>query len=246
MYYVYTITLPKGEVYVGCTNFLRRRKDQHNENKRNRHGRFATYIADNYPDLTIALKDLNVIASFANRDEALKYEKKTAKSYIGKSVLLNDNYNVDCSRKGKNIGNTAKKYVLVDIVAHGVVYIFDLMQYCKKNGLEYSLIQRTVRGCKVAYNRYKAFYEFDWLDIEDKEYYLSGQFYADHLEKSRIAHGKKTSKTYLVRTPTGEVETITNLDKYAREHNLTAGTLHSTLTLPKSTKGYKVIKRIGD
>ena len=113
MYYVYVIELPNKEVYVGCTNNIIRRKDQHNENVRKRKNRFAQYVADNYPNLKLTKQDLNIIASFKERNEALKYEKKTTKSYIGKAVLLNDMYNIDYSRKGKNIGHTAKKYVLI-------------------------------------------------------------------------------------------------------------------------------------
>ena len=244
MYYVYIIKLPKGEVYVGCTSNIRRRKDQHNENVRKSKGRFANYIKNNYTDLTLQVKDFDVIASFAERNEALKYEKKTAKSFIGKAVLLNDNYNIDCSRKNKNLGHTAKCYVLIDINNMTETHIKDLRQYCLAQGLNYQLIHRTVKGNKLAYQRYKVFYECDWLDIKDKKYYLSGQFYKDYVQSLQEKKSNAYSKQYLVQAPDGQIIKVKNLDKFAREHNLTAGTLHSTLTLNKKTKGYKVIKRI--
>lgn len=244
MYYIYIVKLPKDEVYVGCTSNIRRRKDQHNENVRKLKGRFANYIKENYPNLILSQKDLNIIASFSNRNEALKYEKETAKKFIGKTILLNDNYNIDCSRKNKNLGKTSKSYVLIDIQCSTEIFITDLRQYCLKNNLDYKLVQRTVKGCKLSYQRYKVFYECDWLDITDKDYYLSGKFYKDHLDKIKQIQSQNYAKCYLVQTPVGEVIKVTNLDKYAKEHNLTPGTLHSTLSLGNSTKGYKVIKRI--
>lgn len=244
MYYVYTITLSKGEIYVGCTSDIKRRQHQHNENIRKRKNRFATYIADNYPTFFLKFSDFTIIATFEDRKEALKYERKTAKSYIGKTILLNDNYNLDCSRIGKNLGNTAKNYFLIDTVLHTETQISDLRQYCLKNNLDYKLIQRTVKGNKIAYQRYKVFYECDWLDVENKEYYLSGQFYIDNIENHKQHIIDTYGKRYLVRTPSGEIVEVVNLNRFAREHNLSDGTLHSTLSLDKSTKGYKVIKRI--
>ncbi len=244
MYYIYIVTLPKGEVYVGCTSNIRRRKDQHNENVRKLKGRFANYINEKYSDLILKIEDLKIIASFDNRSEALKYEKETAKKFIGKTILLNDNYNIDCSRKNKNLGHTSKNYVLIDIQRGEEILINDLRQYCLKNNLDYKLIQRTVKGCKLSYQRYKVFYECDWLDIDNKYYYLSGKFYKDHLNKIQQAKSNNYSKRYLVETPTGKIIEVKNLDNYAKEHNLTAGTLHATLSKGKSTKGYKVIKRI--
>lgn len=240
MYNVYVITLPKGEVYVGCTNDIINRKNQHNENARKRKNRFATYVADNYPNLKLIETDLKIIATFEDRNEALKFEKKTAKSYIGKTILLNDNYNIDCSRKGKNIGNTAKSYVLIDIENHSETIISNLRQYCIKNNLSYKDLQRTTNKIALYNSRYKCFYENEWLDIEDKEYYLSGKFYKEHLENSKNNAIIKMSKTYLVKTPMGELVKVTNLDKFAREHNLSAGTLHSK---GGKTNGYMVVKR---
>ena len=88
------------------------------------------------------------------------------------------------------------------------------------NNLDYKLIQRTVNGNKVAYFRYKVFYYNDWQDIEKKDYYLSGKFYSDHLEKVQENKSKNYAKQYLVKIPNGEIIKVTNLDKFAKENNL--------------------------
>lgn len=62
-----------------------------------------------------------------------------------------------------------------------------------------------------------------------------------YLKQERI---KKSCKQYLVKIPNGEIVKVTNLDKFARENNLTSGTLHSTFKKNKPTKGFQVIKRI--
>ena len=116
MYYVYKIELKNGEVYIGCTNNIKRRRNQHNENIRLKKSKLGKYISENYNNLILQNKDLQIQASFIDRKQALTYEKKLTVSYIGKcKYLLNDNYNIDCSRKGKNIGNTSKNYILIDI-----------------------------------------------------------------------------------------------------------------------------------
>lgn len=244
MYHIYEIELKNGEKYVGCTNNIKRRTTQHNDNIKNKRNRFSKYISENYPNLKLKYTDLKVKASFENRKEALKYEKKLTISHIGKCVLLNDNYNIDCSRKGKNLGNTGKNYVLIDIENQTETIIYDLRQYCLNNNLDYKLIQRTVNGNKVAYFRYKVFYYNDWQDIEKKDYYLSGKFYSDHLEKIQENKSKNYAKQYLVKIPNGEIIKVTNLDKFAKENNLTIGTLHSTFKKNKPTKGFQVIKRL--
>lgn len=244
MYHVYKITLKNGEVYVGCTDNVRRRKDQHNENIRKQKSRLAIYISNNYPNKKLVTKDLEIQASFINRNEALKYEKSLTKSFINKVVLLNDNYNIDCSRKGKNLGNTSKEYVLIDISSNNCVEIFDLRQYCLQNNLPYKDIQKTINKNSISNGKYKVFYKQEWEDIEDKDYYLSGKFYKDKIYQNKNKLIARNSKKYLVETPTGEVIEVFNLDKFARENNLTSGTLHATYKKNKSTKGYKVIKRM--
>lgn len=244
MYYIYIVTLKEKEVYIGCTNNISRRKDQHNENIKKKHGRFATYIADNYPNFSLKKEDFKIKAIFESRRDALVYEKKLTKSFIGKAKVLNDNYNIDCSRKNKNLGNTSKKYVFIDIMEHTSELVVDLRQFCIKKELDYKLIQRTVKGDLLSYKRYKVFYECDWEDLENKEYYLSGDFYEDKKKRKENDLIKRSSKKYIVKTPEGEEIEVLNLDKFAREHNLTSGTLHATYTKNKPTKGYQVIKRI--
>ncbi len=242
MYYVYKIELKNGEVYIGCTNNIKRRRNQHNENIRLKKSKLGKYISENYNNLILQNKDLQIQASFIDRKQALTYEKKLTVSYIGKcKYLLNDNYNIDCSRKGKNIGNTSKNYILIDIQEKKEIKIYDLRQYCINNNLDYKLIQRTVKGNKLSYNRYKVFYEYEWIDIKNKDYYITGEFYKNYLEK--LKQNRKCKK-YLVKLPSGEIKEVINLDKFARENNLTSGTLHATYIKKKKTKGYQVIKRM--
>lgn len=246
LYNVYVITLENGEKYVGCTNNITRRKTQHNENVRKKKNRFAQYVADKYPDKIFVDSDLLVIATFQDRSEALKYERKTAKSYIGKYVLLNDNYSDSCTRKGKNLGNTSKDYVLVDFVEHTSEFLSCLRGYCKSRGWSASLLNKTIHGNCVSYGRYKLFYSDVWQDMDEekKEYYLSGKFIIEHQENLKKLKQRNYSKKYLVKTPSGNIEEVVNLSKYAREHNLTEGTLHATLIKKKPTKGYMVMERI--
>ena len=244
MYYIYIIRLPKEEVYIGCTNNIRRRKNQHNENILKQKNRFAKYVAINYPNLKLKENDFNIIATFEDRKEALQYERKITKSYIGKNVVLNDNYNIDCSRLGKNIGNTSKKYVLIDFIKHTETYLTNLRQFCLKNNLEYRLIQKTIKGNCVSYNRYKIFYKDEWENLQNKDYYLSGKFKED-LENENIEMKKQIfSKKYLLETPNNTIIEVKNLDEFARKHNISSGTLHATYINNHKAKGYKVIKRM--
>lgn len=244
MYYVYKITLPQKEVYVGCTNNLRRRKDQHNGNVKKCKNRFADYVAHNYKDLIFSTKDLEIQAAFKDRNEALKFERQLTKSLIPYNLVLNDNYNVDCSRKGKNLGNTSKEYVLIDIENNSCEYVFNLRQYCINHSLDYKLIQRTVSKKSIAYNKYKVFYKQEWEDIENKDYYLSGEFYKDKLKEDKEIRVKKIQRRFKILTPSGEIIEIENLEKFSREHNLTSGTLSATYTKKNKTKGYQVIERM--
>ena len=83
----------------------------------------------------------------------------------------------------------------------------------------------------------------DILDchIKNKDYYITGEFYKNYLEK--LKQNRKCKK-YLVKLPSGEIKEVINLDKFARENNLTSGTLHATYIKKKKTKGYQVIKRM--
>lgn len=243
MYYVYKITL-NNSLYIGCTNNLQRRKDQHNENARKLKSKFGAFLNQN--NIILQKSDLEIIRSFEDRKEALNYERYITLEYAKQGIsLLNDNYTNECTRKGKNIGNTAKDYVVIDILTHSYTIVHDLRQYAVNSKLfSYKSIQDTLKKVHICKNRYKAFYLKDWECIEDKDYYLSGKFLEDINIKNKISAVNKTSKRYKVLTPVGEIIEVKNLDKYAREVGVSSGTLHSTYKSGKTVRGYRVIERL--
>lgn len=245
IYFVYEINFNNNEKYVGCTNNLRRRKDQHNENIRKRKGKLGKYLASNYDDIYIDESDLKIIASFSNRKEALIYEKEiTAKYDKEKFFLLNDNYTKDCTRKGKNIGNTSKEYCIIDVVNKTYEYINNLRQYSITKGLSYKSLQDTVNKTHIHKNRYKVFLLEDWKEISDKNYFISGKFLEDINSKLKLKQIKRNSKTYKILTPNNEIMIVENLDKFAKDNNINPGNLHASLTTNKKAQGYLVLERI--
>ena len=126
MYQVYKLTF--GDyVYIGCTNNIRRRKNQHNENARNRKSKLGRFLDDK--SIVLRVDDFEILAASDNRAEILKLEKKiTVQNEQEGHKLLNDNYSSDCSRKGKNIGNTSKTFFVIDCHDHTAVKVTDLRQ----------------------------------------------------------------------------------------------------------------------
>lgn len=242
MYYVYEITFPKGEKYVGCTNDLKRRKDQHNENARKQKSKLGIYLQDN--SIILKEEDLKVIATFINRHDALEYERKTTYGYDKSGYqLLNDNYTKECSRKGKH-STAFMEYYVVDLEKETCTYTNNLKRYATDVlGIEYRDLQRTTKK-GYTQERYKAYHKDRWLDLENKEYYLSKQSMVD--ERANIQENSKVrkSKSYLVRLPNGETQIIRNADQFAKDHNLTTGTFHATYIKHKPTKGYEILKRL--
>lgn len=242
MYFVYKITFKNG-TYIGCTDNLRRRKDQHNENSRKRKSKFGRYLSDN--NITLSLDDMEIIYKNEDRAEALKTERMAVLESDKNGVhLLNDNYTKECSRKGKNIGNTSKEYYVIDFFNHNVIFVNNLRQFCIKNALDYKLLQRTVKGDKYTKSGYKVFYKNEWETEPEKDKYISGKFIDDMKKVLADGNRARNSKRYEVRFPNGDVKEVYNLDHFAREHGLTSGTLHSTHIKGKPTKGYQVIRRI--
>ena len=243
MYYVYKISLGT-KTYIGCTNFLRRRKDQHNENARKRKSKLGRFLSDN--NIVLKTEDLKVIAEFDSRADALFNERETAINLAKNGVeLLNDVYSVECSRKGKNLYHTSKDYTLVYMKEHSFKKIHCLRRFCEENNLDYKLLQRTVKGNHSYMGRYKVFFQEEWESEKDKEFYLSGEMLLD-IDK-KIADGRiKTSKTYLVLFPDDSIHTITNIDSFARSMNMNAGNLHASMSNNKRPKGYKILKKISN
>lgn len=243
MYHVYKLRF--GEcVYVGCTNNIKRRKDQHNENARKKKGKLGTFLFSNRIILTEG--DFQIVFSDPDRAKALDKEKTEAVRAENEGfVLLNDNYSRDCTRKGKNLGNSAKEWVIVDCREHTASSVSDLRQYAISNGMDYKLLQRTGNG-GICGGRYAALRKEDWekLGEEKRAEYTSGLYIENRGKNAQNARIGKTAKSYMVRFPDGHEEMVRNLDAFARDHSLTSGTLHATYTKKKPTKGYQVIGRI--
>lgn len=242
MYLVYRLRFGERE-YIGCTDDIRRRKNHHNENARKLKSKLGKYLSEQ--KIVLTESDFEIIGSFDHREDAMDFERKTAIDLSAKGVnLLNDNYAADCTRKGKNHGHCTKDYILIDYINHTVTAVNNLRQYCIQNGLSYSVVERTAKRNSYCELGVKAFLADDWEKEQNKEKYLSGEFVNDIKRSARESHVDKTSKKYIVRFPDGHEEAVKNLDKFAREHNLTGGTLHATITKNKPTKGYQVLRRI--
>lgn len=244
MYYVYELLFENGERYVGCTNNIRRRKDQHNENTRKKKSKLGKYLNKHYPGSQLEESDFNILASYENRAKALEHEREYAKTLNGNTVLLNDNYSKNCSRKGKRNNVPVKKYCLVDYLDHTTTIVENLRKYCIENGLNYKNIQGTTSKSHTCNGRYKAFLLEDWEKIEDKDYYVSGDFAKDITKKHIKAVVENHVKEYVVLTPQGEKVKVRNLSQYAREVGVNEGNLHGSYASNKPAQGYKVIERI--
>lgn len=242
MYYVYSLLFGRN-VYIGCTNNIRRRKDQHNENARKRKSKLGNFLADN--GIVLKRDNFKIVFASESRCEALSKERDITKSFEAAGFsMLNDNYSENCSRKGKNIGNTSKDFVVIDCVNKTVTEVTDLRQYSLSNKINYKLLHATSRHHTLCNGRYCAFHKEDWQMFQDKEFVISGAFFESKKQRGKQEFAKKVSKVYEVMFPDGHSEIVKNLDKFAREHDLTCGTLHATRTNGKSTKGYKVLRRI--
>lgn len=242
MYYVYKVEL-MNHVYVGCTNNISHRATQHRSNAKIQKGNFGKFLYEN--SIILKTSDMVSVSSFENRKEALCYERSLTMDLEKSGCnILNDNYSKNCSRKGKNIGNTAQDYVVVDMVNHCYNIVKDLRQYSISQGIDYKLLHRTYKGNHFYNNRYKAFKLADWESLTNKDIYLSGKIIDIEKERRKRENQNRCSKTYLVEFPDKSIHEVTNLDEFARNHNLTSGTLHATILKGRPTKGYKVIKRI--
>lgn len=241
-YYIYKITV-NDKIYIGCTNNLRRRLNQHNSNAKKRNSKLGVYLDDNH--IILSSKDMTILHECNDRKIAFRIERRVTKEYEQRGFeILNDNYSVNCTRKGKTIGCSSKEYYLINYLNHTSTYVNNLRQYCISNDLNYKNIQHTIRGNKVCNDGYKVFEKEQWESIGNKDYFLSGEFIQDNQNNTINNLITRCSKQYKVRFPDGHIETIVNLDNFAREHNLTSGTLHATLSKNKPTKGYQVLERL--
>lgn len=250
MYYVYKVTFENhNAVYVGCTNNLRRRKDQHNGNARTGKSFFGRFMAG--AGITLSLDDMKVIGEFHDRPDALKMERDETLALHGKGLLiLNDNYSDHCSRNGmKGSDNPAsKRYVLVDIVSHVAEPVDDVHEWCSEHqGVNYkTIIGTSVMKPYLHRNRYLLRHADEWDEMSDKERddLVSGAWYAQLRANHEQGRRETISKRYRVVEPDGTETIVRNLDKYAREHGVNAGNLHASLANGRPAAGYRVIERL--
>ena len=99
MYFVYRLVFGESE-YIGCTNSIKRRKDQHNGHGKRGTSKLGAYLKEN--GIVLKAEDFNIIGAFEERPVALEFERlKAIESACNGVKLLNDNYSNECTRKGK-------------------------------------------------------------------------------------------------------------------------------------------------
>lgn len=233
-------------VYVGCTNNVKRRKQQHLDNARKNKGALGRFINKN--NLFNEFK-LHVIASFRDRDKALKYEKAVTVRYDlnNNFEVINDNYTRHCSRKGKHIADPkrSKKWVIIDILTHKLEKVLSLRHYAITNNLSYKNMHACAKHkCHVYKGKYKIFEISEWNSFskDEKEKYISGDFLKEVLDFNMESLIKRSSKKYKVIKPDGSSIIVINLDKFARENNINAGNLHASCSTGKKANGFIAIK----
>lgn len=252
MYYVYKVKFDEyNAIYVGCTNNIRRRKDQHNENARNEKSYFGRFLKEH--GIILNESDFEIIAEFENRALALAFERETTIKMNKTGVLvLNDLYSDHCSKVGMFGKNnpSSKVFVLIDMKDHTTELVDDLHGWCNMHeyeGVAYTtLVGTSKRKPHVHKNRYivREIDEWNAISESEKEDLVSGKWYEDHLAKRMKEHIERKCRTYLVRTPNGDVIEVKNLDKFARDNGINDGNLHASLTNGHTARGYKVLKRL--
>lgn len=249
MYYVYKIHFKKfNSIYIGCTNNICRRKDQHNCNAKNPKCYFAEFLSRT--NITLTKKDFQIIAQYKIRSEALLREKREVESLIGTGIhILNDVYSDHCSLVGlKGEKNpSAKSYVVVDTKTQTYIKVSNMRKYSEEINVSYkSLIGTAHLKTKIASGRYIARITEEWdkLNDEEKTELLNGEWYKKEIAKGKSDSKAKHSKRYKILTPSGETIEVENLDEFARQNGINSGNLHATFSKNKKACGYKVIERL--
>lgn len=247
MQYVYKITLLENYIYIGTTNNLKRRIEQHNENARKEKSYFGKFLKKN--NIVIKLDDMQIIGKFSDRKEAFICESQNIKKYDNNKQykILNIEKTLLGSRKGMNIGNTAKNFILIDIKTKTYQNIYDVKQFEEKNNITRGCLHRTYNKNSLCKGKYKLIPKDEWNDMPktEKEYYISGKFILDRDNNIRKNKIKNYSKKYkLLEKNTNKQIIVENLDEFAKNHDMSSGTLHSTYTTGHFCKGYKVIERL--
>lgn len=250
MYYVYKVSFEQfNAVYIGCTNNLRRRKDQHNGNARTGKSFFGKFMAS--AGIILSANDLKVIGEFNDRPSALKMERDVTLSLRGTGVLmLNDIYSDHCSKKGMAgpQNPNSKRYMLIDMESHTAEEVDNVRKWCNSHpGTNYTtLIGTAHRKPKIHANRYALRLIDEWaaLSEDEKSNLVSGAWYANLQAEAEKSRREKISKRYRIVTPDGSETIVKNLDEFAREHGVNAGNLHASLKSGHSAAGYRVVERL--
>ena len=250
MYYVYKVKFEKyNAVYIGCTNNVKRRTHQHNENARKEKSFFGRFLKS--CGIVLKFEDFEVIAEYEDRPSALKREKEETLALIGTGVLiLNDNYSDHCSRKGMRGRENpcSKTYCIVNMETHTYEIVDEMHRWCDEHPeVVYATLMGTSKRKPYVHKKKYIIREIDeWnsLDESEKSDLISGRWYEKVLAARREAHVKRASKRYVVLTPEGNEIEVTNLDRFAREHGINDGNLHASLTTGRSAAGYRVLKRL--
>lgn len=248
MFYVYKVQFPElNAVYIGCTNNIRRRKNQHNENARSGKSYFGSFLAEQ--GIKLSEEDMQVIAEYENRKDALNHEREATISLKGTGVhMLNDINSDHSTRKGlKGMSNPfAKEYVVIDVIEHKACVVRDMHGWCDKHPeVSYkTLVGTAKRKPLLHHGRYMVRHldEWDAMSIDECLDLLSGAWYEKQREANEANRIAKLSKTYLLKTPNGFMF-VRNLEKFARDHHINPGNLNASFTTGRSAQGYKVVER---
>lgn len=250
MYYVYKVSFPTyNAVYIGCTNNLRRRKDQHNANARTGKSFFGRFMKS--AGIVLSVDDMKVIGEFAKRPKALGMERDETLALRGTGILmLNDNYSDHCSRRGLcgELNPNSRRYIVIDMENHTIEQIENVHAWCDSHdGTSYkTLIGTATQRPYVHAGRYILRRAEEWgsMSKEERAALVSGAWYADLRAESEKGRRETISKRYRVIEPDGSEVIVKNLDQYAKEHGVNAGNLHASLRSGKAAAGYTVVERL--
>ena len=246
MYYVYKVKLPFNYVYIGTTNNIRRRKDQHNGNAKTEKSYFGKFLKEN--NIILKKDDFEILFKSNDRKKALEVEEHYIKLYDDDSNYISLNEAKTKREKKKVIVNkTCLEYVVIDIKEHKWFYVKNMREYELQNGFCIGCLHRTVnKENGITKKRYKAFYLEEWNNLENdkKEYYLSGNFLIDKNKKIIDDLRKRSIKKYLLENKNGEKFIVENLDEFANINNINSGDLHNSYNNKHWCKGFRVIERL--
>jgi len=238
-------------IYIGCTSDLRRRTNQHRSC--NKKTRFYNFVKKH--DLKDDIR-LIPISEFEHKSKALDYEKLFI-NRAGRMTaynVLNETWIEGCkfpaSGMAGELSKSSKKWVVIDINSKSVQSVISLKEFSERSSLRYKDLHACAVGKIKTSQGYKCFRDSDWesMNEEKRNYYISGQFLIDDLEVRSISHFKRFAKEYIVITPDQEIKTVLGLDVFADKMNLNKGNLAATAMIKnrnKFCKGYKAF-RISD